>query len=416
VRSAVQMYRDWQGHIAAALKNRFFNVAAGSLGSQGANTLALAFNVLPEEDARILTALVEDIRARGNHMNVGVMGVRFILEVLTRRGEGDLALALMHQDTYPGFGHLIQRGATTLWECWGEVEHDRKHGARSLNHPFMGGYDNWYFNTLAGIRPDPANPGFKHIILEPHPIKGVAWVRCWHDGHQGRIESNWRIERCGFKWNVVVPEGVSATATLPFGGGSVALAFNVLPDEDARILATLVGDIRARGNHMNVGVMGVRFILEVLTQRGEGELALSLMHQDSYPSFGHLIQRGATTLWECWGEKEHDRKHGARSLNHPFMGGYDNWFFNTLAGIRPDPANPGFSHFFLDPHPVKGLQWMDCHHDCRRGRIESNWRIEKDDFIWEIVITAGTTATATLPCGGAPVALAAGQHKLSLKL
>ena len=224
VRSAVQMYRDWQGHIAAALKNRFFNVAAGSLGSQGANTLALAFNVLPEEDARILTALVEDIRARGNHMNVGVMGVRFILEVLTRRGEGDLALALMHQDTYPGFGHLIQRGATTLWECWGEVEHDRKHGARSLNHPFMGGYDNWYFNTLAGIRPDPANPGFKHIILEPHPIKGVAWVSCWHDCRQGRIESNWRIEKDDFIWEIVITAGTTATATLPCGGAPVALA------------------------------------------------------------------------------------------------------------------------------------------------------------------------------------------------
>jgi alpha-L-rhamnosidase len=218
------MYRDWQGHIAAALKARFFDAESGSFGSQGGNVLALAFDVLPDEDARILAALVDDIRSRENHMNVGVMGVRFILEVLTQRGEGELALALMHQDSYPSFGHLIQRGATTLWECWGEEGHDRKHGARSLNHPFMGGYDNWFFNTLAGIRPDPGNPGFTHFFLEPHPVKGVDSLRCYHDCNHGRIESNWRIETGEFIWEVVVPEASTATATMPFGGGVVELA------------------------------------------------------------------------------------------------------------------------------------------------------------------------------------------------
>lgn len=218
-----RMYRDWQGYITAALKDRFYDAGSGSFGSQGANALALAFKVLPDEDTRILAALVKDIRARGNHMNVGVMGVRFILEVLTQGGQGDLALALMHQDSYPSFGHLIQRGATTLWECWGEAGHDQKYGARSLNHPFMGGYDNWFFNSLAGIRPDPANPGFTHFFLEPYPVKGVKWVNCHHDCRYGRIESNWRLGNGEFSWDLVVPQGASATATLPFGGGAVEL-------------------------------------------------------------------------------------------------------------------------------------------------------------------------------------------------
>jgi alpha-L-rhamnosidase len=220
---AAAMYREWQSCIAAALKECFFDEASGSFGSQGANVLALAFDVLPDEDARILAALVGDIRSRGNHMNVGVMGVRFILEVLTRRGEGELALVLMRQDAYPSFGHLIRRGATTLWECWGEDEHDRKYGARSLNHPFMGGYDNWFFNTLAGILPDPGNPGFKHFFLEPHPVKGVDSVGCHHDCRYGRIGSNWRIAAGVFIWEVLVPAGTTATATLPFGGGVVEL-------------------------------------------------------------------------------------------------------------------------------------------------------------------------------------------------
>ncbi|MFO7821445.1 MAG: family 78 glycoside hydrolase catalytic domain, partial [Lentisphaeria bacterium] len=167
------MYRDWRDRIAVALKDRCYDHTEGSFGSQTANAMALAFNVHPDENRRILDALVKDIRERDNHMNVGVMGVRVILEVLTRHGHGNLALALMHQNTYPSFGHLIERGATTLWECWGEEEHDRIHGARSLNHPFMGGYDNWFFNTLAGIRPDAKAPGFTHFFLEPRPVKGL---------------------------------------------------------------------------------------------------------------------------------------------------------------------------------------------------------------------------------------------------
>ena len=216
-------YRELAGKIASAVHENFYDAAAGSLGSQGADTLALAFNILPDQEFPIIEALVADIRVRDTHMNVGVMGVRYILEELTRRGHGELAMALMHQDTYPSFGHLIGRGATTLWECWGEAGHDEIHGPRSLSHPFMGGFDNWFFNTLAGIRPDPANPGFSHFFLIPHPIPGLDWVRCHHDTPLGRIESAWRIEDGKFMWSITVPQGASATATLPGSANPIAL-------------------------------------------------------------------------------------------------------------------------------------------------------------------------------------------------
>ncbi|MDT8389047.1 MAG: alpha-L-rhamnosidase C-terminal domain-containing protein [Lentisphaeria bacterium] len=213
---AEQRYNEWRGHIARAIKDRFFDSVTGSFGSQCGNVLALAFKILPDEDQAVLAALVKDIRDRDIHMNVGVMGVRFILEELTQNGYGELALALMRQNTYPSFGHLIERGATTLWECWGEEGHNKTHGARSLNHPFMGGYDNWFFNTLAGIRPDPAVPGFNHFFLKPHPVPGLSWIRCHYNCPQGRIESNWRLENGKFIWDIAVPEGTSATVTRPY--------------------------------------------------------------------------------------------------------------------------------------------------------------------------------------------------------
>lgn len=221
--NGAEKYRVWRENIAAALTASFYDWARGSFGSQTANAMALAFNVLPEEGPRILEALVNDIRERDNHMNVGVMGVRFILEVLTRGGKGELALALMHQNSYPSFGHLIEGGATTLWECWGEKEHNGTHGPRSLNHPFMGGYDNWFLNTLAGIQPDREHPGFRRFLLQPHPVKGLEWVRCRYECQYGPIESNWRVQNGEFVWDVLVPEGTSAAAMVPYSKKAVEL-------------------------------------------------------------------------------------------------------------------------------------------------------------------------------------------------
>lgn len=217
-------YRQWRAAIATAVAGRYFDPVTGSFGSQGANALALAFGVLPAEEERILAALVRDIRERETHLNCGVMGVRYLFEELIRRGQGPLALELLHQDSYPSFGHLIGRGATTLWEGWGEKGHDEKHGARSLNHPFMGGYDNLFFTTLAGIQIDSQSPGFRHFYLHPHPVPGLEWVRCHHDCVHGRIRSDWRVAGNVFHWHVAVPAGTTATAILPWTGERRELA------------------------------------------------------------------------------------------------------------------------------------------------------------------------------------------------
>lgn len=210
-----ESYHRWRCQIAEAVKTRFYDESAGSFGSQAANVLALAFDVFPEADSRMLQALVSDIQQRDIHMNVGVMGVRFMLEVLTGRGHGELALALLRQNSYPSFGSLIERGATTLWECWGEEGHSQTHGPRSMSHPFMGGFDNWFYHTLAGIRPDPEAPGFERFLLKPYPVKGVDRVRCHHDSPYGRIESNWRRGGDLFTWKVRVPAGTTAIAFIP---------------------------------------------------------------------------------------------------------------------------------------------------------------------------------------------------------
>jgi alpha-L-rhamnosidase len=212
-------YNGWTAAIEQALVERFYS--NGSFGSQTANVMALQFGFAPDE-AAVLDHLVCDIHERDDHLNVGIMGLRYLFEVLSKYGHGDLALKILHQDTYPGFGYQIGLGATTLWECWGEPELSRKQGPRSLSHPMMSGFDNWFFNTLGGIRPDPARPGFRHFFLEPRPC--VEKVCVHHDSPHGRIRSDWTFRRGEFHWTVEVPPGTTASAVLPFSGASQTLA------------------------------------------------------------------------------------------------------------------------------------------------------------------------------------------------
>lgn len=217
-------YAQWHEAIAEAFRLRFYDSNKRTFGSQTADAMALHFGLAPSgAEDEIVNSLVRDIRETHHcHHSVGIFGLRYLFEVLTRRGHGKLALNLMHQDTYPSFGDIIRRGATTLWEYWGEPEIDAK-GPRSLSHPMMGGFDNWFFNTIAGIRPDENNPGFQHFYLEPHPIEGMDYARAYHDSRYGKIESAWRIEDGCFVWQVTVPPGTCATAMLPYSGREITL-------------------------------------------------------------------------------------------------------------------------------------------------------------------------------------------------
>lgn len=215
--TASAMYDTWATEVRAAIVRRFYDAARATFGSQTGNALALEFGVAPAEDeARVVANLVQDIKDRAVHLTTGIMGLRYLFEVLSRYGHSDVALALFHQDTYPSFGDMLARGATTLWEGWGEPEHDVTQGTRSLNHPMMGGFDNWFYTSLAGMKPDEAQPGFRHVYLQPEPPPGLAWVRAWHMTPHGRLASAWRYAGAEFVWQVEVPPGCTATARLPF--------------------------------------------------------------------------------------------------------------------------------------------------------------------------------------------------------
>ena len=154
-------------------------------------------------DKYVETLMVDD----DGHLNTGMIGTQIMTDYLLEIDRNDLIDTFVNKKTYPGWGYMVENGATTCWEQW--------NGYYSQIHscfPYIGG---WFYRGLAGIRWDPEAPGFKHVILRPEPVKSVDWVNCSYRSPYGEIISDWKLEKGLFAWNIHVPANSTATIHLP---------------------------------------------------------------------------------------------------------------------------------------------------------------------------------------------------------
>jgi alpha-L-rhamnosidase len=177
-------------------------------------------------------------------------------------------------------------------------------------------------------------------------------------------------------------------------------------------LENLVADIRAHDDHLTTGFLGTGELLPVLSDRGRHDVAWRLAVQRSYPSWGFPVERGATTIWERWNSHEVARLGpGMNSFNHFCFGSVVRWYYEYLAGIRPDPERPGFEHFFVRPMPPEDLEWARAEHLSPYGRIRSAWWREGDRIRLEVTVPPNTTADVWVPGAAGPVTVGAGVHR-----
>jgi len=73
----------------------------------------------------------------------------------------------------------------------------------------------WFNEYLAGIAPDEAQPGFKHIVMKPHPVGDLKFVKATHNSPYGLISSEWHRNGNKFDWRIEVPANTTATVILP---------------------------------------------------------------------------------------------------------------------------------------------------------------------------------------------------------
>jgi alpha-L-rhamnosidase len=207
-------YFDLAARIRTAFNRTFFDPAKGcyATGSQCANSLPLVMN-LAEDPQRgvLLEHVVNDIRNRGNALTAGDVGYRFLLRALADGGRSDVIFDVNNQSAKPGYGYQLNQGATSLTEAW-----DAGRGS-SQNHFMLGQIVEWFYHDLAGIRSDPAGPGFKKLIIKPAVVGDITWVKAAYESIHGPIGCQWSREGRRFTLDIAVPPNTSATVWVPAG-------------------------------------------------------------------------------------------------------------------------------------------------------------------------------------------------------
>ncbi len=207
-------YTKLAERIKKAINDKFLNSATGIYASGFQTELAapLFWDVVPDDKKAIVAAnLAKRVEADNFHLDVGLLGTKALLNALSENGYADIAYKIASQETYPSWGWWIVNGATTLYENW---PIDAKSDI-SLNHIMFGEINAWFYKALGGIRPDPAFPGFKNILLEPHFVKGLNHFEASHTGPYGTIISGWTKNREKLEYSVTIPPNSTATLVLP---------------------------------------------------------------------------------------------------------------------------------------------------------------------------------------------------------
>ncbi len=224
-------------NIKAAFIKQFENDSTGGVGihTEATQSYALFLGLVPSLRRKAaLQVLLNDIdSAHNKHVSTGMFATMFLLKELSTTGHGNLAYQMVDQKTYPGWGYMIARGATTLWEHWGFSDNTYSH-----NHPMLGSVSEWFYQHVAGIRPGDHAAGYNKIIICPDIIPGLSWAKADYHSINGLIESNWQKDGKQFKLQVIIPVNTTAKIYVPAQKitSITEKARNILRDKSIKVL------------------------------------------------------------------------------------------------------------------------------------------------------------------------------------
>jgi alpha-L-rhamnosidase len=181
----------------------------------------------------------------------------------------------------------------------------------------------------------------------------------------------------------------------------ISLMQGLVPEGyEQKVFDNLVGRIEGEFNsHVSVGLIGIQFLMRGLTAYNRTDLAYKIATNRTYPSWGYMIDNGATTIWELW--NGNTANPSMNSGNHVMLlGDLMSWYYESLGGIQTDKSEVGFKKIILKPVFPKGLNFVKSSHNSPYGIIKSEWKRVGNDLNWKVSIPANTTATVYLPENG----------------
>lgn len=206
-------YRAQASRIAAAFNSSYFDSGRNTYGSgsQACNALALDGGFVPAAaQAAVLGTLIDSIRAAGNHLQVGEVGLPAALRVLADAGRHDVIWDVATQTTYPSYGHMVVTGSTSLAESWGGMG-----TSASQNHWMLGALEEWFTAGLGGITQTPDSVAFSELAIAPAVVGDLTSVDASYETPQGRVTTSWQRTDTALSLTVRVPANTAATVAVP---------------------------------------------------------------------------------------------------------------------------------------------------------------------------------------------------------
>ncbi|MBP1041900.1 family 78 glycoside hydrolase catalytic domain [Vagococcus sp. BWB3-3] len=238
-------YRDIRRKIYQAFQQAYYKADLGRYQTntwnqigrrtryrQSDNLVALAFDLVPENHrSRVVAHLVADIQEKGEHLDTGCVGTRYLLPVLSNYGYSELAYRIANKQTYPSWGYWVANGASSTWEMWEKT-------TRSYDHYFLGTYDEWFYSHLAGIQQ--IKNGYEKLIIKPEFSIALEHVTCEIDTVRGKLVVAWqRLDTNKLLCHITIPFGSSAQVVFPFGETSIQLDGKSLSNEIQGVKKTI---------------------------------------------------------------------------------------------------------------------------------------------------------------------------------
>jgi alpha-L-rhamnosidase len=168
-----------------------------------------------------------------------------------------------------------------------------------------------------------------------------------------------------------------------------ALWYGLTPEKELT-WRVLMNEFKRHDWHVATGIFSTKMMFDILRENDSVAIAYKIAAQTDYPGWLNMINHHATTLWETWQYPE-----AFPSQNHPMFGSIDEWFYRSLLGINA--ASPGFEKIIIKPQPVADLSWAKGSYQSIRGTIVSEWKKEKNNFTFHVVIPSNCKATIYIP-------------------
>jgi len=179
----------------------------------------------------------------------------------------------------------------------------------------------------------------------------------------------------------------------------LGLAYDLFP-EDKRGIAVehLIAEIEKADFHLRTGFLGTPLLTQVLQDAGRSDIIYELLFKETYPSWFHSINNGATTTWERWDSYSIDEgfnPQGMNSLNHYAYGTVSRWFYEGILGITP--VEPGFKRVRIEPQFGEKLSHAKGGYVTPQGEVSVDWSLEDGQLSLDVRVPKNTLADIVLP-------------------